>query len=380
MENYDVIIIGAGIAGASLAYSLQKEQKEQKILIIDQKEIGANEAYGCRNALPQNVKKFNLPYEHKFKGFYIDAYEKPIIKYEHDFYHVNYKKACKQLIKKSKSIFKKEKAKNYHKNILQTNKNNYKFKYLIDCSGHSLFLKKLHSLKKPFKYWYGKYKIFENKTDLDTDYYHSVFGEIGFFEEFYVTPKKIRYCRWVYGEKPDFNKFNKIKHFTNQEKFKKLPLLSKGKCILPCSFVLPFAHKRNVISFGDSSGMAPPHGACGFNRYLEWSENLAKSITNNKIKEFEKKWKKENMKKDMLELVLKEDIHGNPKLIKKIKNYPPYLKLLKKAINQWPELHLNMLLNDNMNPPKEFQKSFPKRRYIFVAYYYLKLRIKYLLM
>ena len=63
MEYYDVIIVGAGIAGCGLAYNLKRIGYKGSVLVIDKKEPGANAAYGYRNIEGDIVEEFNLNYQ-----------------------------------------------------------------------------------------------------------------------------------------------------------------------------------------------------------------------------------------------------------------------------------------------------------------------------
>ena len=115
MEKYDVIIVGAGIAGCGLAYNLKRFNYGGKVLLIDKDEPGANAAYGYRNTTEEIVKEYDLPYEHVYKGMKVGVADKTYFTLQKKFYFIDYKKTCKNFIKNSQTEFRKEKAINLKK-------------------------------------------------------------------------------------------------------------------------------------------------------------------------------------------------------------------------------------------------------------------------
>src|SRR3989339_511655 len=224
MKEYDVIIIGAGIAGTGLAYNLNKECPEKKVLIIDAKEPGSNASYGYRNIMESLQKEYNFPYEHMYKGMKIGIEDKIFFTLNRKFYFINYKKICNKLLRESKAEFKKGFAKEFNSKILKTDKENYKFKYLVDCSGSSFFIKKKLRHKLPFRYWMAKTRVLKNELK-DKDYYYYQFHDSGYFEDIYPLKNKTLQGDWQYTEKRDLNLLKPIEN----QLYKKL--ISKPKII-----------------------------------------------------------------------------------------------------------------------------------------------------
>ena len=184
MKKYDVIIIGAGIAGCGLAYNLKKFGYEGSVLIIDKENIGRH-ANNYKNTFEEVIKEYNLPYYHKFKGIKLGLYDKVYFSLNINFYFIDYKEVCCNLCKNSNAEFKKETALNLKDNILITNNSIYKYHYLIDCSGSNSFIKKLFNKTLPFRYWIGNIRILKNKINLDKKYFYHMFSNENFFEDFY---------------------------------------------------------------------------------------------------------------------------------------------------------------------------------------------------
>ncbi len=149
MEYYDVIIVGAGIAGCGLAYNLKRIGYKGSVLVIDKKGVGANVGYGYRNTFKEIIDEYGLLYEHKYEGLKYCMDDKEYMTIDAPFYFVNYQKICKTLIMRSFINFKKEEAIYIKDNNLKTKKSDYKFRYLVDCSGNNFFLKNILKQNKP---------------------------------------------------------------------------------------------------------------------------------------------------------------------------------------------------------------------------------------
>lgn len=378
MENYDVIIVGAGIAGTGLAYNLSKICPEKTVLIIDQSEPGANAAYGYRNTTEEIVKEYHLPYEHIYKGVKIGTADKTYFTLEKKFYFINYKKVCKFLLKKSDHEFKKEEALNINNSILTTNKNNYKYKILIDCSGHNFFAKKLFNQKLPFRYWIGKTKVLKNKLKK-TDYYYFQFSDSGYQEDFYPLKNRTLQGDWQYVKKIDFNLITPDKKNLYKSLIKNSQIIRENKTIIPCTPVFPLVYK-NIAFLGNSFGNPTTSSAEGIRASLNSSKILTTAIKKRNLKLYENVWKTKYLETYLRYLVTKLDSYHNPKWLQNIKKIPTREGLLP-TISKYPDVFEKILMcESDFRFPEEIKKMFPKRSKIFQAYYYLYLKSKYTLM
>ena len=124
MEHYDVIIIGAGIAGCGLAYNLKRIGYKGKVLVLDGKSIGENGKTGYRIIAEDKfdaVKEYGLQSTHYFKGVKLGVDNKPIVTIGCGIHLVNYKNICQNLeIVIAHDIFE---AKNSHSKDQRNGKN-----------------------------------------------------------------------------------------------------------------------------------------------------------------------------------------------------------------------------------------------------------------
>jgi len=380
MESYDVIIVGGGIAGCGLAYNLSKTCPEKSVLVIDKTEIGSNRGYGYRVVEEKIVKEYNLPYVKRFKGLKIGSHKKILATIPKEDYFVDYQEAAKHLFRKSNWLFTTSEAKSINKNTLITDKGSFKFKYLIDCSGSSFFIRKIRKDPLPFRYWLGLTRVLKGDTiEIDKNYYYYLFGEDGSFEDFYVLGNKIIQGYWQYTEKIDHSliRIPKINFLSKHTKNIKITL--EKKVIISSSPVFPLVYK-NIALLGDSFGNAFTASAIGTTPILDSSKILTQAIKKDNLKHYEKEWKKKYFKSYLRFLVSRIDRYNNPPLFKLLKKkYPRNVDILK-FFDKKPELFVKILRNEDDVNLSMISDQYPKYSKIFLLYYYIKLRLKYFLM
>jgi flavin-dependent dehydrogenase len=375
MKNYDIAIIGAGIAGTSLAYNLNQKCPELKTIIIDKKEPGANKDYGNRNTPYETAKENKLPYNHIYQGIKVGIEDEVLFKLQKKYAFINYQKTCKQFLKKSETEYKNEEAENIQGKFLTTNKNIYRTKLIIDCSGKSFFAKKILNQPKPERYWVGRTRIIKN-TLKDKNYFYHQFSNTVYFEDLNPLKDKTLQGDWYYLKSPDFRNLYEPEKNILKKEIKNPKIIQEFNSIIPCTPSFPTVHK-NILFLGDSFGNPTASSACGINIILKTSELLANCIKKRKISIFEKKWKEQYLEIYIRHLVSKFNSFHHSKLVEKIKNSPPRKKLYP-IIAKYPEMFEGLM--DGLKIlefPKEFQKMFPKRLKLFQAYYYLMLKLKY---
>ncbi len=376
MEYYDVIIIGAGIAGCGLAYNLKRIGYKGSVLVIDKEGVGANAAYGYRNTTKEIIKEYNFPYIKKFKGVKVGAYDDILMTVNKDYYFFDYTKICSSLLKKSGASFHKEIAiSTNHKKIITSNKK-YSFKYLIDCSGANFFLKKRFKQQLPFRYWIGKVRKLKNKSsELDKDYFYFLFDDEGFLEEIYNLNTGILHGYWQYTKKINFNLIHAPENTLLKKYVSNLNIDCEYKVIGPCTPAFPLAFK-NYAFLGDSFGNATTSSASGILPGLDSSKILADAIDKNNLRYYQKEWKKRYIPSYLPYLISRLDRFNNPIFIKKIKQYPKNSKVAK-ILSNYPEVFVNILENKtSIVFPEEIKKMFPKRQKLWQLYYYLYLKLR----
>lgn len=365
MEKYDVIIVGGGLAGTSLSSILHEVCPEKNILLIDKNKVGSNSGYGYRNVFRETIEKYNLPYVHKFKGVKFGTLDQIYVILEEESFFVEYEEICNDLLKRSENvIFKKEEALNVQTKVLKTNQNEYKFKYLIDCTGASFFLRKILNKPIPFRYWLGCVKILENKVD-DTDYFYFLVDETGFMEDLYPLKDKTLQGNWQYTNKIDFSLISNPSNIFYKKIIKEPKILKEQYVIEPVSPVLPLVYKDYAF-LGDSFGNATSTSGEGIRPILASAEILANAIKNNNLKQYEKEWKKRYLDIYIKHLASKSNQKD------KIKTLGP--------LSKYPELFTKILKNEPFELPKEVKKQIPKSVIARQIFNYLRLKAKYALM
>jgi len=360
---YDVVIVGAGIAGTGLAYNLKREGYKGSVLIIDKKEPGSNAAFVYRNTFPETIREYNLPYEHVFQGAIVGTYAHPT-EINEKFYFINYKKVCNFLFKNSFAGYREEKAINVRGNLLATNQNTYRFRYFIDCSGASFFLRKLYNLPMPFRYWIGNVKLLKNKVNLGNYFYYFA-KEDGYMEDFYSVNDIIMQGDWQYVSHINFNLIKICKNNFFNKYIKNPKEIKQEKVIIPATFVLPITMK-NYAFLGDSFGNATTSASEGIRPILDSSKILAEAIINNNLKAYEEIWVKKNYELYIKKLALKIN---NELKIKLLNFIPDNSELLKK-----------LMKNERVEIPKQIKRNIPLSLKIKVLKNYIYLKTRYTIM
>lgn len=361
MEYYDVIIVGAGIAGCGLAYNLKRIGYKGSVLVIDKRGVGSNLGYGYRSTFEEVINEYGLQYVHKHKGMKFCINDKEYMTLNTPFYFIDYKKTCKYLFNKLNIPFIKTGANSVEKNTLVTDDGIFKFKYLVDCSGKSFFLKKILNHSKPFMFWIGEVFILKKKNSKSGDYLYFLVEDEGFVKDLYFIKDKIIYGKWKYGPSTNLPK-NFPKSLFCEERIKGASVIRKEKIILPATPSFPLVYK-NYILLGDSFGNATAIAGEGVRPILESSKILAKAIKIGKIKTYENNWKKKYLEDSIRYIALRRNSKSRFLIVKLLKKYP--------------EIMLKILRNEKVILPKEIKKQFPLNLKIIQLYNYLFLKLYY---
>ncbi|MCK5282170.1 MAG: FAD-dependent oxidoreductase [Nanoarchaeota archaeon] len=380
MENYDVVIVGGGIAGTGLAYNLSQICPKKDILVIDKNNEGGNAGYGYRNVFKNVIEKYDLPVYHKYKGVKVGSNDEVYFHLDVPQYFIDYKEVCRKFIERSSVLFKIEEGLSIKNGVLVTNKAEYKFKHLVDCSGSNLFLKRLHNHNLPYRYWVGKTRVIKNNKQFKTDYYYFFFGEDGYLEELYPLKDKLLHGDWQFSKQINYKKIK----FSKKRFYHKIrdPIIEKYDFLsIPLGPTFPFVY-RNYAILGDSCGMAPPPSALAIDHILENSSVLAQAIKMNNLKIYEKNWKKKYLEFYIKTLSSKIDRYHSSEIIKILKRYPKQT-LIMNSLKKYPNIFLSMMKNIEHSDKKEIKKilsMYPKYHIIWAVYHYLNLKFKYLFM
>ena len=377
MKKYNVIIIGAGIAGSGLAYNLKNLSYDKNVLIIDKKNLEKN-SDEYRITFKEIVNKYKLPYEKKYNSLKFHFSEDGVIDINGNFFLLDYKRVCHSLIKNSSFEFRNEKAIDIKENTLITDKNSYAFDYLIDCSGSHFFFKKIKNKKLPIKYWIGYSKILKSDNSLSKNSFHYFFHEDGVFEDIYSMGDKIMYGYWKYVNKIDFNLINTEGKSLARKMINDKYILKQFTNIVPCSPAFPLKYK-NIAFLGDSFGNSTPSGAEGIRPILNSSELLSHSIKKHNLDLYEKEWKEKYLNSYIKFLAFRMIRYPSSNFFKEIKKrFLPNNSVVYNYLKKDPELLLKIIKNeDTFKSPQEFKKCFNKLNIILLALLYYGLKLKY---
>ena len=366
MEHYDVIIVGAGIAGCGLAHNLERVGFKGSVLVLDKKWLGSNAAYGYRNVPIDTLKEYGFSSDHEFRGLKLDM-EGYDITIDKEFYFANYIKMCKHLLSKLSATYKNEVAKDVQQNILTTDKTKYRFKYLIDCSGPSFFLRKLFNFPLPFKYFIGKLHNLnvEPKCD-DKRYFYFYSKSNGYVEDYYPLKNKVIHGDWWLSDDTNFDKivlqdYDLAKRFNLDRSL----ITHESKVIEPISPVYPLSTKKFGF-LGDSFGNATPATGQGVPFALDSSLIMSECIKKNDLISFQNLWEKKFMGAYQKSLAPKMNQQSRLVIINLLKDYP---KILEKILS-----------NEEVKLPGEILRKIPKKILFRNFWDYFRLKSKYFLM
>jgi flavin-dependent dehydrogenase len=310
MRFYDIIIAGAGPAGLSIASKLSKDFK---VLVLDKNKIPFTTAIWYSYA--DRVKKYGLEkaIANKCHSLYYRA-----VKEEHTM------KDCCVVLDRNKAlnIWKQEAVKNkatikpktslkgFTRNSdntinVQTSKETYKTKLLIDCTGINSPILKKHKLVKNLNSWLCYGFVLENvKVDPDQIKFYPTLDKHNTYIGIHPHSKN----------KVDFYIFRCLKKLCKPEILRKQwesvkkDYFSKGKKIAPIQGPLVSGELRkyaldNIAFFGEASMFVPPGCGAGFNqimmKHADFAENIKATMLKNKLNA-------KSLKKALFKIINKE--------------------------------------------------------------------------
>jgi flavin-dependent dehydrogenase len=377
MQSYDVIIIGGGIAGASLAYNLSKVCPRRNVLLMDPN-MGLKIQCTYRNITEDIVKQYNFSYIHKYKGINVGSDNTIYFTVKKNLFLIEYEKACLKLIKKSGVDISSERALNLNKKLLFTNGVNYKFKYLIDCSGKGFFLRRIHKYPLPFRYWVGVQKLLDlQSSDLKDQYLSCLFDDYGNLEEIYPFKRKILWGNYIYSDLTKSYPLKSEKKLLLPKLIKKWNIEREYRVVIPCTPTFPIAYK-NYALLGDSFGNAATASAIGIKPILESSEMLADAISKENIKLYEARWKRKNLKSYVSFLSSRLTRFPTNNIFNYLRKTYPGNKEVFNVLRENPQSFTGVYDNaSDFRLPSEVRRLYPPHFFLVVCYHYLRLLLKY---
>lgn len=290
--KYDIVIIGAGIAGSGLAFNLSRLKYQGKVLVID-KGLRTND-YGYRYTSKRVVDEYGFDIDLKYTSYSLGANGIEVGKIKSNVLSFDYKKECEKLIDNSDASILEDEVVSMDNNSILTKSNiRVEFDYLVDATGVDHFAKKIlnHSLPRSF-FKGGTYEL-SGKKRASKDFL-TMFYENGSLEELYSYGSNTLYGSWIYVT-PKKEKL--YPPYVLREDVKR----KYGTSVIPVEPAFPFISNK-IIFLGDSCGQALPGSGVGIEPILYISKILAKCISKNKIHLYEQVWKRKFLKKYMSQL------------------------------------------------------------------------------
>ncbi len=384
MEQFDIIIIGAGIAGCGLACNLRRAGYSGSVLIIDKNEVGFNSKERIIAADKFDaVTEYGFPVKHVFKGFRIGSINNVIATIPGKVYVTDYKAITGKLLEESQYPFRKEQAVHLEKkNVLITDKARYHYRFLADCSGVNSFVRTLYGFPKPFRYWIAvRKKLKKWPPFYDKNYYYNLMDSRNrYLDEFLFTGTHLDYCKW---QNTDIRTIKRVVQDGKEGFITSIPgegFIPKGDFFyFPGNPVFPLVH-RNIAFLGDAFGNTPPQSAFGVDMILKTSKILANAILKENLRRYEKEWMSQYFKLYLKHLTLRIDRSNNPAYLDRLKKYPDIQKVCA-VLKKYPREFMSLMQNHSeFDIPKELRKLYPARQLFFLAWHFLGVASRYTLM
>lgn len=290
--EYDIVIIGAGIAGSGLAFNLSQLGYKGKVIVID-KGLRGND-YGYRYTSKRVISEYGFGVDINYTSYSLGANGVEVGKIRSNVLSFDYKKECEKLLDKSDASLLEDEVVDLGKNyILTRSKLKIKFKYLVDATGINHFAKRKLKHKIPRSFFRGITYELKGRRRQKGDFL-TMFYENGSLEELYSYGGNTLYGSWVYIT-PDKEKLyppyvlrDEVKH-------------EYGLSVIPVEPAFPFI-SGNIVFLGDSCGQALPGSGVGIEPILFSSKMLANCFLRDRVDLYQKMWKKRFLKKYMSQL------------------------------------------------------------------------------
>lgn len=299
MENYDVIVIGAGPAGLLIAKELSKKHK---VLVLEKNKLG--ETNKSWVTYKDRWEKMGFPKSYITSGYdtwhfpmFVDGIATESIA-KGPFVAFDAKRLLEYLIKEDKKLGITFKDKTPFEKYVKTNdgvlvNDKYSSKVIVDCGGNgSPILRNSNLINfEIYLNCYGAHVDFEDVQENYNVYHCHETKDKDVFEFLGVTrvaPKRLFLLYFRYShELMDKTYYKKrFQHFVKQYGFSK-GKVAEWKVFPYSSGELKSRSLDNVFLFGDAGMFAPGFAGMGFNEILRQhkviAKHISKCLTTNKL-------------------------------------------------------------------------------------------------
>ncbi|VVB84173.1 Lycopene cyclase protein [uncultured archaeon] len=274
MEKNDIVIIGGGFAGASLAHKLSRLDSSLEITLIERNKLGGKpvsaftftdivDNLGIRNSVKQYYNQIEITSTLGAKEIY--AYDRDV------FSLIDYKKACEELVGKSgcQVIF--DEVKSIKAGKVSLGNEVIDAKIIVDASGRGYKFRKELKLDVPKIENHLYFKKLTHCNIPNPKSLHLIFGDIGTGGGWFY-PINENECEAGVAERITKLAGNEKKDISNREKINLEQLLnypaysemlegskSESEAMVYYPYE-PVKHvvKGNVMFLGDTAGMVHP--------------------------------------------------------------------------------------------------------------------------
>lgn len=353
--DYDVLILGGGIAAAGLACNLRRARYSGSIAVLDRNGPGSAGAYGFRNTFRAVIDEYGIPYRKEFRGLrdavttgrggtrWMDI-DVPCY-----FYH--YEEACKAMLAGAGVVHLTGEAVALDPGgrRLSTHGEVLGYGVLVDCSGPRAWTRGPLGLPKAGRYYVGStYSIplsaaggLPDFFDPDRFIYYTEAN--GYMEDAYVLGENLLYGVWNYSASPDTR--IGIREGGILSRFQCFAEMGKAEAFpaaIAAEPVYPIVHGQ-VAYLGDSGGQATPASSEGTRPILEASRLLARVIAEGAdLDMYQEEWFNRTAREYTLHRALKEDMRSYNRFFSKLRKHPDVYRDL--ALNLNPSLPFGILL------------------------------------
>lgn len=354
-KKYQLVIVGGGLAGSTLAWELKKIGFMGRVLLIEKK-LGSQGAYGYRNIHPQFVSRYGFEVVSTYQGLRDGLRVGNKVTWcdmTHTFQFIHYEKACRKLVEESEveTISDFCQNLNLQNKTIQVGNDFISFEYLIDATGNAMWSRRQLHLPLPQWFYVGlTWKIpldtiYKMPTQIEKSWFIYYSEDTGYMEDYYIVDNHLCIGIWDYSVSVKKQLGFKSTGLLDQFTFARPLLLEEGiPVVIVAEPKFPLVYGP-IAYLGDSGGMATPASSEGTTPIFEGAQALAHILKSDlPLTQYQSNFLKKNGSKYAFHKAFKEDLTAFNKIFMEIREYPEvYRKLI---LNQFTLIPMQALLGN----------------------------------